>query len=238
MSRKSEAKIHQHHVDKRNIRLKNNIYGEVQAPSLPKDVIMYVEPPSYLAARATAKKNNAILNDGIDRRLDMRCFYSSMPCHPGPTHRPFQWNSDPKVLPLLGTRDHIVPARRHVPNCPIDINKYQTTTVWSANMVNVTLGLTPMPIRLKIRQWLMAAPFSRDDTSLEACANIRWLIIDMLSDFRINGRYPWSRNEHGKWWDPSISIPLMSKWWKMEIEFLTLSEIERNKWIDDFVYHY
>lgn len=172
----------------------------------------------------------------ISTIFDMRCFYTGVIL----TYMvPPRYSSySPSTHPWIGSKDHLVPARRRIPNCPIVLSKYKDTRIWSSYVVNVTLGLVPLPIRLKIRQWLRTAQYDKDDTSVEAGENMRWLIVDMINDFRINGKYPWSRKGNGSWWYPNVSNPLMEKWWKMELDFLELDEEKRNDWIENFVYHF
>ena len=228
----------QFHKNRRYDRFDKGIYGEILQPVVQKGVIAYYEPPTYLNSRNTVKRYNYEINNSIDLSLDKRCFYTGIVSWADPKNVSTGYSQDPKIIPWMGTKDHLVPARRFVPNCPIVIGNYNCTKVWCSNIANVTLGLVPLPIRLKIRNWLSTTPYPRDDISIEAGHNIKWLIISMLDDFRINGRYPWSRNKEGKWWYPNISEPLMKKWWKMEIEFLSLNDEERNKWINNFVYQF
>lgn len=222
--------IHEEHKKERGLRFNKQIYGVVREPIIPKGVIEVWNPPTYLAARRTANHSTTSMRDQIPRLLDMRCFYTGVLCEPPPMKPLIGWNQDARVLPWLGTRDHLVPARRHVPRCHV-VSQYPTTLVWSSNVVNATLGLSPLLVRLKIRQWLMTIPFDRNDNSVEAGLNMRWLIIKLVNEFRIEGRYPWSRNSYGEWWNPNISIPFIKRMGKVELEFLLLNDSDRNEWI-------
>ena len=110
--------------------------------------------------------------------------------------------------------------------------------MWTSNIVNKTIGLAPLPVRLKIREWLTTTSFDREDLSVEAGQNLRWIVIDMLNEFRINGRFPWSRKISGAFWYPEISTPLMNKWHKMEYEFLLLREDDRDSYINSFSWQF
>lgn len=225
--------IHEEHKKERGLRFNKQVYGIVHEPIIPKGVVGVWDPPTYLAARRTANQSTISMKDQIPRMLDMRCFYTGVLCKPPPTKPPVGWNQDARVLPWLGTRDHLVPARRHVPGCG-QISQYPTTLVWSSNVVNATLGLAPLLVRIKIRQWLMTIPFDRDDNSLESGLNMRWLIIKLVNEFRIEGRFPWSRNSHGDWWNPNISVPFIKRIREKELEFLLLNENDRDTWIKKF----
>lgn len=153
------------------------------------------------------------------------------------TNKGIYWNHDCKILPWMGTRDHLVPIRRGVPDA-IDQAHLSSSMVWTSNVVNQTIGLAPFPIRLKIREWISTTSFDRNDLSIESGNNLRWIVINMLDEFRIKGRFPWSRNANGYYWYPSISIPLMTKWSKMELEFLSLNDLERDQYIKSFVWYF
>ena len=225
-------KKHDEHKVMRNDRLARGVYGEVRKPVIPNKATGIWEPPSYASSRKTSSYSSTVLNDRIDRKLDLRCFYTGVVCDPSPTCPPARWSHDPRYLPWLGTRDHLVPARRNIPGCPISIKEHHTSLVWSSNVANATLGLSPLPVRLTIRRWLLTVPIDREDRSVDAGMNMRWLIINMLDEFRINGRYPWSRNQDGRWWYPEISQPFMERAWKLEQEFLLITDKnDRDRWI-------
>ena len=221
----------------RSERFARQVYGVVHEPVLPKNVIGCWDPPGYLAARQPVRYRATILSDGIDRKLDLRCFYTGMPCYPVPARPPPGWDQDPRKLPFMGTRDHLVPARRHVAGCPIDVSQHATTVIYTANIANVTLGLAPLAVRLKVRQWLTTAPYSREDVSVEAGLNLRWLIIHYLNWFRFKDRYPWSRQEDGSWWYPE-SEWFMARMYAMEQRFLEMDEQQRDLWIRTFEWRY
>ena len=84
----------------------------------------------------------------------------------------------------------------------------------------------------------MTIPYDRNDRSTEAGMNMRWLIIKLLDDFRINGRYPWSRNPNGNWWYPEVSEPLMRRWYDMERGFMALDANARDAWIRNFTWQF
>lgn len=231
-------KRHDEHKVTRNDRLASGVYGEVRKPVIPNGITGIWETPSYVSSRKTSSYSSTVLNDQINRKLDLRCFYTGVVCDPSPACPPTGWSHDPRCLPWLGTRDHLVPARRNVPGCPISI-KYQTSLVWSSNVANVTLGLSPLPVRLTIRRWLLTVPIDRKDRSVDAGMNMRWLIISMLDEFRIKGRYPWSRNRTGRWWYPEISQPFMERVWKLEQEFLQITnDNERDRWIQQMIWRF
>lgn len=224
---------HQFHKTLRHERLENGIYGITQDPVLLKDIIGYWEPPSYLDSRQALKnrKHQCYINS------DYRCFYLGVNCN-YIQNRPINLNHDPKLMPWLATKDHLVPIRRSVAELAIDVGKYPPATVLSSNIANVTFGLSPLPVRLKIREWLSTSAYDRNDTSVAAGNNLRWLIIKMLNDFRINGRFPWSRTKNGTWWYPQISEPWMIRCCRMEQEFLELNEKDRDLWIKKFVWNF
>lgn len=234
MSRRKAFEEHEHHKQKRNERFEKKIYGEIKEPIIPKNIIGIWDPPTYLQARKTSNTSAKMMNSGINLNLNYKCFYTGIECTPPPYNPLIGVNMDPRILPWIGTRDHLVPARRDVIGCPFEVSKYPTTLSWSSNVANITLGLAPLLVRLKIRQWMMTIPFSREDTSIEAGNNVRWLIIKLINEFRIHGRYPWSRKINGDWWYPDISVPFMDRMWKTELEFLNLSEEDRNIWIKKF----
>jgi hypothetical protein len=231
MSSKSHIRHCEHKVARAQ-RFDAKVYGEVQQPVLPKNVIGVWDPPGYRAAAFTARHRATTLNDGIDRKLDMRCFYTGIPCWSGPVHPPPNWDMDARKLPFLGTRDHLIPARRHVSNRPQRGQIHNPPIVWSSNIANVTLGLAPLAVRLKIRSWLMTAPYDRTDVSVAAGNNLRWLIISYMDHFRIQGRYPWSRNRDAGWWMPEIQEPFMQRMYRMEDQFQALDGDERETWIN------
>jgi len=227
---KAARKHHKHKV-KRHERFAQGVYGEIQKPIISKNIIGLWEPPSYYSSRNTIKYKKFHLPT-----IDYRCFYSSVVCLPV-THKREKWNHDSKVMPWMGTKDHLVPIRRGVPES-MSLSNFGSSLVWTSNVVNQTIGLAPLPIRLKIREWLTTTAFDRNNLSVESGANLRWIIIDMLEEFRIKGRFPWSRNSLGLFWYPSISNPLMDKWYKMEKDFLTLNETERDQYIKNFCWYF
>lgn len=224
-------RIHEQHKSERNNRFSSGIYGTVKSPVVPRGIVGIWEPPSYRSSRLTASHNATALNDGINRRLDFRCFYTGVVCDVPPVKPPVGWNHDPRTMPWLGTRDHLVPARRNIPGRPTVFMHHEPSIVWSSNVANVTLGLTPLPVRIRIRQWLMTTAIDRDDRSIEAGENMKWLIISMLDEFRIRGRYPWSRKTDGGWWYPEISEPFMARMLDLEGRFLALDAAGREAWI-------
>jgi hypothetical protein len=224
---------HQCHKIARNERFENNVYGVVQTPVIPKNVIGFWEPPTYLLSRRTLKykKYNNYIN------VDTRCFYLGIRCNYA-QNKSCNFKHDPKIMPWLATKDHLVPVRRHISSLSIDVSKYPPATVLSSNIANTTLGLAPLPVRIKIREWLSTSPYDRDNVSIESGNNLRWLIINMLDHFRVNGRFPWSRNKNGTWWYPDISEPWMLRCNKMEKEFLELNDNDRDMWIKKFVWNF
>lgn len=229
------------HKSTRQARLTNGIYGIIKQPILNKGNITFNELPTYYQSHTTSYRVGARMFKNsdipINQLLDLRCFYTGIVCSPASIDLS-KVNHSATAMPWLGTKDHLVPARRGVKNCPIDLGKFNDSKVWCSNVINVTLGLVPLPIRLKIRQWLMTAQYDKNDTSIEAGENMRWILINMIQDFRINDRLVWSRKADDNWWYPEISTPLMDKWWKMELEFLSLDHDRRNDWVENFVYHF
>lgn len=116
----------------------------------------------------------------------------------------------------------------------LSLYKNVSTTVICANVVNRTLRISPLLIRLKIRQWLQTISFPRKDPSLEDGEKLRWIIVELLEHFRINGYHPWSRKPDGTFWDPEISIPFMTRMQKVEEAFTKMSDRERNTYIATF----
>lgn len=222
---------HLEHKIKRHERFSKGIYGVVQEPVLLSGVIGLWEPPSYLTSRTTVRFRKTF----SPSMLDWRCFYSGVICD-YKTPR-VSCNHDSRVMPWMGTRDHLVPLRKGLYE-RVDLGKLPTSLVWTSNVVNQTIGLAPLPVRLKIREWLSTTAFDRNNRSVEAGQNLRWIVIDMLNEFRIKGRFPWSRNSHGKFWYPEISSPLMQKWYQMEIDFLSLKDDDRDQYIKSFVWNF
>jgi hypothetical protein len=223
---------HLEHKTKRSNRLTHGIYGEVKQPIIEKNVIGLWEPPSYIASGYTVKFRKA----SFDKNIDWRCFYSGVLCSQPVKLKPY-CNDNSKLMPWLGTKDHLIPLRRGCDE-KIDINRYPVALVWSSQIVNQTLGLAPFLIRLKIREWLSTTPFDRNDSSIDAAQNLKWIIINMLDEFRIKGRYPWSRKLSGAYWYPEVSIPLMQKWYDMETTFLLLNENDRDQYIKSFAWQF
>jgi len=236
MSRRHER--HDQHKQQRHLRLNQGVYGAVHKPQIESGDPVYHDVPSYTASRRTSNQIGGQIQDGVDRKLDMRCFYTGVVLHARPKYTPPGWNHDPQVNPWLGTRDHLVPARRAVLDQPRTFVNYPSTLVWCSNLVNVTLGLTPLVVRLKIRSWLRTVRIRRDNLSPADTANLRWWLIDNLDTFRIQGRFPWSRNHQQQWWYPEISIPLMQRWSNLEHEFLSLDEHERESWINNLSWQF
>lgn len=233
--RRSGKHLHKHlrHKTVRHERLNNGIYGTIQEPVIPTGIIGYWEPPSYLKSRESIKNKKHIIRNTYDDR----CFYLGVKCY-FIQHRPSNLNHSAILMPWLATKDHLVPVRRSIVSSSVDISKYPPATVLTSNIANVTLGLSPLPVRLKIREWLSTRPYDRNDNSVVAGNNLRWLIIKMLDDFRINGRFPWSRTKHGTWWYPDISEPWILRCYKMEKEFLELKDNDRDTWIKNFVWNF
>jgi hypothetical protein len=226
-----DVKKHLVHKQKRNERFAQGVYGEIKTPTIEKDVIGLWEPPSYLSSRQAVRFRKSKIPTA-----DYRCFYSSVLSEPV-IHSGNRVNHACSILPWMGTRDHLVPIRRGIPGV-IDQAHRSSSMVWTSNVVNTTIGLAPLPIRLKVREWLSTTSFDRNSLSIDSGSNLRWIVIDMLNEFRIKGRFPWSRNALGCYWYPSISIPLMDKWRKMEEEFLSLNEIDRDSYVKNFVWYF
>ena len=225
---------HEQHKQQRHQRLNSGVYGTVHTPVIePGDPVLH-HTPSYTASRHTSNQIRFQIRDGVDRKLDMRCFYTGIELSAFPKDPPSGWNHDPQLQPWLGTRDHLVPARRAVEGQPRTFVNYASTQVWCSNLVNVTLGLTPLVVRLKLRCWLRTVRIRRDCPSLLDAQNLRWWLIHSLDSFRIQGRFPWSRNSQQQWWNRDISEPLMQRWWFMEQQFLALNEQQRDQWIQNF----
>lgn len=210
-------------------RLDRGVYGVVQAPVLPPwpgcD-----DPPGYLDARNAglavkrAKGGSAI-------GADLRCFYSGVLSPPDPS----PGDRDARKRPWAGTRDHLVPLRRGVPTWLGGTEGLRPDALaWSSAVANTTLGLAPLAVRLRVREWLSADGFDRSDTSVEAGGNLRWLVIRHLDAFRWKGRYPWSRRPDGTFWDPGFSLPFMRDMEAMEKAFLRRTQEERDAWIRNF----
>jgi hypothetical protein len=234
MSIKKSKQVHDLHKNKRHNRLDNQIFGIIHKPIIIKNESFVCDLPSYTNSKQTSQKIRSQTTSRVYRNLDMRCFFTGTQLTPPPLIQPNGWNHDSRLLPWLGTRDHLVPARRDMQQCPFDFRKYPSSKVWCSNVVNVTLGLVPLPVRLKLRQWLQTDYWDRNNPNLEDGTNLRWLIIHYLDHFRMNGRYPWSRNKHGCWWYPEISQPFMNHMCQMELEFLKLNHEDRNLWINKF----
>jgi hypothetical protein len=224
-----DVKKHLLHKQKRNERFARGVYGVVQPPVKHPGVITLCEPPSYLTSRHTVRFRKLVWTG-----IDWRCFYSGVECY---WLKKNAHNHDSKVLPWLGTKDHLVPIRRGVPE-NVGLSKYSSSMLWTSNIANQTLGLAPLPVRLKIREWLSTTTFDRTSLTIESGNALRWILIDMLDEFRFNGRFPWSRNQHGQYWNATVSVPLMNKWYNMEREFLALNEIDRDQYIKSFVWYF
>ena len=200
---------------------------------MPGDPVLAPQP-TYLQSRRTSQKVSGQCQHKIDLKLNMRCFFTGVMLSHHSLYSERGKDTSSGKEPWRGTRDHLVPARRDVPGQPTDYQNYPTTLVWCANVVNVTLGLSPLPVRLKIRQWLQTVRMEREHPTLEDGINLRWLLIEYLDHFRIQGRYPWSRRADGCWWYPDISERFMHRMWDMELEFLKLDPDHRDQWIQNF----
>lgn len=84
----------------------------------------------------------------------------------------------------------------------------------------------------------MTTAIDREDRSMAAGENMKWLIISMLDEFRLNGRYPWSRKPDGSWWYPDISKPFMERMLHLEQEFLALGGKDRDAWISGLTWRF
>jgi hypothetical protein len=224
----ANRRLHAEEHARRARRLSSGVYGEVSLPVLPPGGCA-CDPLTFRASARTAREIAAQRSDGIDRRLDLRCFFTGVRCDDDPATGA---DRDARKLPWIGTRDHLVPARRDVPGAQPFAGR--PALVWASNVANVTLGLAPLHVRLKVREWLSAAPYDRDDRSVEAGMNMRWLIIHYLDFFRVGGRYPWSRDADGRWWNPAFSAPFMARAMDMEARFLSLGDAGRDLWVRKF----
>lgn len=234
MGANKTRQAHRQHKAERHERLDNQVFGVVHKPNIVPSDPFVCDLPSYINSTNTSRRIQTQVESRIDLHLDMRCFFTGTLLTAFPHNKPDGWNHDARILPWLGTRDHLVPARRDTYQCPFDPSHYPSSKVWCSNVVNVTLGLVPLPVRLKIRQWLQTDFWDRNNPSVEDGINLRWLIIHYLDHFRMRGRYPWSRNKHGCWWYPEISQPFMNRMWHIEREFLSLNQSNRNLWIKKF----
>jgi len=236
MGQKASRLLHEQEKAKRIARLNSGVYGAVGKPVLGPPG--FYELPGYAKsvrtaslikhASRTSNRQRARQPDPISLNLDMRCFFTGVECT-----TTTEIDRDPRKLPWVGTRDHLVPLRRDIPGQAI-VAKGSHPIVWASNVANVTFGLAPLLIRLKIRQWLATAGFDRSDTSVDSGLNVRWLIIHYLDFFRIESRYPWSRKENGQFWTPEFSEPFMKKMFAVEAEFLEMDSDAREKFIKDF----
>jgi hypothetical protein len=84
----------------------------------------------------------------------------------------------------------------------------------------------------------MTTAIDREDRSLAAGENMKWLIISMLNEFRLKGRYPWSRKPDGSWWYPEMSVPFMERMLHLEKEFLALRGNDRDAWISGLTWRF
>lgn len=235
----SSRKRREHEAEhaKRVARLAQGVYGEVGKAVLTPHAMFLDEPPTYLASRNTVRQAPFEQEDGVDRRLDYRCFFTGVRCAPG-QGMAGDTDRDVRKQPWLWTRDHLVPRRRDVPGTPVDPTRHPPTLVWASNVANVTLGLAPLMVRLKVREWIKTAAFDRGDTSVAAGQNVRWLIVGYLDGFRWKGRLPWSRDGNGQWWDPGFSGPFMHRMFEAELRFLSLPEEGRNRFVEEFSWHW
>ena len=227
--------LHETIREERAARFARGVVGVVQRVRLDPHPGFFAEPPAYQQSARTASQVIAQRRDGVDRKLDLRCFFTGVTCDPTPTGAGA--NRDPRLQPWLGTRDHLVPLRRGVVGAPDGLSTAaQTSLVWSSNVANITLGLAPLLVRLTIRRWLQTMPFDRNDTSAEAGMRVRWILIELLDHFRmrpIGGWYPWSRMEGTEaWWDPSLQVPFMARMWEQEAAFLALDPKGRDAFIE------
>lgn len=215
----------------RAARFARNVYGQKQpTPQFPAVPGFIYEPPSYVQSMRAARL--ARHPDANFLLLDKRCFFTGVMAD---DVRVGHENIDPRLRPWIGTRDHLVPMRRNVPGEPSEIaDKAHTTTVWSCHVANVTLGLAPLLVRLTMRRWLMTIPFDREDRSVENGNRLRWTIINLMDEFRLEGRFPWSRKEgvSAAWWNPAISEPFMQRMWEAERHFISLDHRSRERFID------
>lgn len=227
--------LHETIREERAARFARGILGQVTRVRLPPVPGFVADPPVYRQAARAASQVVSQRRDGVDRKLDLRCFFTGVACDPNPTRD--GTNRDPRLQPWLGTRDHLVPLRRGVAGAPPELAiAAQTSIVWASNVANITLGLAPLLVRLTIRRWLMTIPFDRNDTSVEGGTQVRWIMIELLDHFRMRpfGEwYPWSRVEGtDSWWDASIQAPFMRRMWQEEARFLALEPGQRESYIE------
>jgi hypothetical protein len=219
----------------RSERLARGIRGFVHKPVLlDMDTVVHAQP-GYLESRSMVRnlKHHGFPDPVFTPAL--RCFYTGTPCSIGPQTGP---GRDPLLEPWHPTRDHLVPVRRDVPGKTHCASVLGGSTVLCSYIANTTLGLAPMAVKLKIRHWLSTARFDPSDTSVAAGANLRWLIISMLDDFRWRGRYPWSLDAGRRWWDRDFSQSFMDNMWKLEHAFLAMDERARNRYVGEFEWRF
>lgn len=211
-------------------RFSSGVFGTIQQPRNNLVHGFYYHPPEYNDNKnyGTIIRLSKLLN-----KKDIRCFYSGILLD----HSNGE-NISPQKDPCVLTKDHLVPLRRDVPDVPHeDTQRVSCCWVPSAYIVNNTLGLSPLMVRLTIRRWLSTVYFDRDNPSPDDIFNVRWTIISMFDHFRHKGRFFWSRNEHGKFWYPE-SKEFMERMWKMEKEFLMLDTEGRKKFCSSFVWNF
>ena len=239
---RDEQRDHRTEKVKRAERLSKGVYGEVGTPVIGPEPVA-VDPPSYFASSRTYRSIRSSRDCGWPPTFSTPCFYTGVESPPMNPRDPIT-NFDPRLVPWLGTRDHIPPLRRSLAAAAgqdvevVDFSRRQPAFVWSSYVANATLGLVPLPVRLKIREWLSTSDFDRADTSVEAGNNVRWLIIRMIDEFRIGKRLPWSRDEHQRWWDPDLQRPFMRHMAAFEQRFLDADEQGRDRMVRDFEWRF
>ncbi len=232
-SKKDRQAAHASAKAARHERLSKGVYGDVQKPSLLQGPCKAYDLPSITASSRTCKMLKAQQQDGIDRKLDWRCFYTGTNVYPASSDLLI---FDPRQVPWMGSKDHLIPARRGAGDTFAHGKK--PILVWSSFGVNSTLGLAPAPVRLTIRRWLSCDQRDPEDTSLEAGLRIRWKVIEYLDFFRINGRYPWSRKADGHYWDPKTSEPFMHHMQILEQRLLLAKDQELERMVSHFSWRF
>lgn len=218
--------------------------GKVGQSILPV-FIRGVEPrtydvPCYKDSNLTAKFHNKTVakrkRQNFIGRVDNRCFFTGVKMEA-------YAETIGKIVfaesPWGGTRDHLVPTRK---NYPLEwrqreILNQPISTIWCAHIVNRTFNQAPMPVKLKIRQWLSTTHFDRN-TSYEAGINVKWIVVSMLDEFRYKNRLLWAFDDvPGEYLNPE-SKNFMTKMHAMEREFLALDTNDRNDYINHFHWNF
>jgi hypothetical protein len=226
--------VHEGHKARRAERLDGGTYGHVWPAYVGCPRSVALPAPSFLESQADLRRARDAWYSGVQPSPPLRCFYSGFRVGTQTRKAPVR-DFDPRKVPLLGTKDHLIPVRRNHPDAP-PYDPRGAVVVPSAHAVNATLGLAPMAVRLHVRRCLEWFAFDREETSDAAGLNLRWLIIRLIDAFRIDGRLPWSRRLDGTYWLGETSRTFMDEMFAFEQAFVVTGRRDRHTFVETAVW--